>query len=188
MISRRSHSALQVAFAIVITILAAISSNSQTSTELRAKYGEPQMSKIRNGRPKIERYLVRSNILMTITYTRGGRFCEAGLDPVPSSTPTTPTLDHPPEGDYISTADVISVINELVPPEIRGKSFGVGSMNGGDPEMKLNHPGCWGSYWENFENVSISASSWCWGGTFSATIHWGKTKCRGERFTIKRKR
>lgn len=184
----RLHRASRFAFALLITTFAAVSSNSQTPAELRAKYGEPQTREIKNGRPAVERYLVRPNILMTITYTKDGRLCEADIEPVPSSTPTMPTVENPPSGDYMSTADVLSVIDELVPPETRGKSSGAGSMNGGDPEMKLNHPGCWGAYCESFEYVSISASSWCWGGTFSVTIHWGNTKCRGERITINKKR
>jgi hypothetical protein len=125
---------------------------------------------------------------MTVTYDKEGRICEASIDPVPSSTPSTSIVEHPPSGDYMSTADVIEIINELVPNDARGKSSGASTMNGGDPEMKLNHPGCWGRYLEVFENVSISASTWCWGGTFSATIHWGNAKCRGEEATIKKKR
>lgn len=183
----RFHRALKVAFALIITILAATSSNSQTSAELRDKYGEPQMREIKNGRTTVERYLVRPNILMTVKYSKDGRLCEATVDPVPSLPPTTPTREYPPDGDYMSTADVIGVINELVPPETRGKSISEGKMNGGDPEMKLNHPGCSGLYWFEYESVSILASSWCWGGTFSATIHFGNTKCHGERVTIKKK-
>jgi hypothetical protein len=180
----------KVAYVVLVTILAAGSVFSQTPETLRAKYGEPQERYIKNGRTTFERYLVTPNIQLTVTYTKAAQLCKASFDPVPSSTPTVLTLEHPPEGDYMSTADVITVINELVPLETRGKSNGAGSMNGGDPEieMKLNHPGCWGSYTAFYENVTIYTSSWCWGGTFSATVHWSNTKCRSERLTITKKR
>ncbi len=61
-------------------------------------------------------------------------------------------------------------------------------MNGGDPEMKLHHPGCWGAYFAYFENVRLTTSTWCWGGIFSATIHWGKTTCRGQSVKVKKRR
>jgi len=31
----------------------------QTSSELRARYGEPQMTELKNNRPAVERFLVR---------------------------------------------------------------------------------------------------------------------------------
>lgn len=181
------HRPSRVAFALLVTILTAVSANSQTPAEFRSKFGEPQIRHIKNGRTTLELYLVRPNIQMTTTYTKDGRLCEASFDPVPSSTPSTPARLHPPGGDYMSTADVISLIDDLVPIQTRGKSSGAWSMNGGDPEMVLHHPGCWGSYGVNYENVSIYTSSWCGGGTFTATIHWNNTKCRGERLSIKKK-
>jgi hypothetical protein len=177
----------QTALTIVIVCSAAISASAQTPAELRARYGEPQMSEIKDNRPDVERYLVRPNILMTIRYTKQGKPCEAVIEPVPSSTPKEGRGEHAPEGDYMSTAEVIKLINELVPIEQRGKKIGEGSMNGGDPQMKLHHPGCWGAYFANYGNVTITCSTWCWGGTFSATIHWGRASCQGQSITFKKK-
>lgn len=181
-----SHTASRPALIALLVCLAAITASAQTPAELRARYGEPQWSQLRNNRPEVERYLVRPNILMTIRYTEKGQPCEALLEPVPSSTPKEGRGEHAPEGDYMSTAEVIKLINELVPIEKRGKKIGEGSVNGGDPEMKLHHPGCAGVYFAYYENATVSSSTWCWGGTFSATIHWGKANCRGKSIKIKK--
>jgi hypothetical protein len=174
-------------FAIVFVLFGATGFvRGQTSSELRARYGEPQMTELKNNRSAVERFLVRPNILMTIRYTDRGEPCEAVLEPVPNSTPKTGRPEHAPEGDYMSTAEVITLINELVPIEKRGKKINEISINGGDPQMKLHHPGCSGGYVVLFENASVTCSTWCWGGTFSATIHWGQTSCDGQ--TIKPKK
>jgi len=169
--------------AIVFVLFGAVGFvHGQTFSELRARYGEPQMTELKNNRPAVERFLVRPNILMTIRYAHGGEPCEAVLEPVPNSTPKTGR----PEHDYMSTAEVITLINELVPIEKRGKKINEFSVNGGDRQMKLHHPGCSGVYSVFFENAIVTCSTWCWGGTFSATIHWGKTSCDGQ--TIKPKK
>jgi hypothetical protein len=188
MVDLLSQTVWRLVVSLFISSLAAISASAQTPMELRARYGEPQMRQLKNNHLVVERYLVRPNILMTIKYTKQGRACEALIEPVPLSTPATGRGEHAPEGDYMSTAEVIKIIDELVPVEQRGKKVGEGSMNGGDPEMRLHHPGCWGAYFADYENVTITCSTWCWGGTFSATIHWGKTICRGQSITIKDKR
>lgn len=175
MMELRLHKGSRLAVALLTIILAAISSNSQTSAELRSKYGEPQMSKIKNGRTELERYLVRPNIVMTIYYTKNGRPRDAMIQPLKGTRSKDDTSQHPPQGDYMSTADVIDIINEIVPIERRGKRFGDGTMNGGDPLMKLNHPGCSGGYDAYYENVSFYCSTWCWGGTLYANIVWGKS-------------
>ena len=154
--------------------------------EPRARYGRPQMRQVANHRPVIERYLVRPNILMTIRYTAQGLPCEAVLEPVPGSTPKKGRGEHAPEGDYMLTAEVIKLINELVPIEKRGKKINEMSLNGGDREMKLHHPGCAGGYLAFYERVSITCYTWCWGGTFSVTLHWGKTICPGQTITSKK--
>jgi hypothetical protein len=177
-LSSQTISRLALAFFAVCS--AATVTTAQTASELRAKYGEPQMSQVANNHSVVERYLVRPNILMTIRYTKHGLPCEAVIEPVPDSTPREGRVAHAAEGDYMATAEVIKLINELVPIEKRGKKTGEGSMNGGDPEMKLHHPGCWGAYFAYYENVSFTSSTWCWGGTFSATIHWGKATCPGQ--------
>jgi hypothetical protein len=168
-------------FAIVFVLVGTtVFVHGQTSSELRAKCGQPQMTGLEKYRPSVERFLVRPNILMTIRYTERGEPCEAQLEAVPNSTPKTGRPEHAPEGDYMSTVEVIELINELVPTEKRGKKIRELFVNGGDHEMKLHHPGCTGLYLVTFENLSVSAASWCWGGTFSATIHWGKTTCHAQ--------
>src|SRR5262245_45027773 len=179
-----THHTFPVVFAILAITVAA---QAQTSSQLHAKYGEPQMVELKNDRPVLERFLVRPDIQMTIRYTSSGEPCEAVLKPVPNSTSKTGRPAHAPEGDYMSTAEVIKLINEILPTEIRGKKINEGFMNGGDPAMKLHHPGCAGGYFVYFENAAVTASSWCWGGTFSATIRWGKTSCPGENIKFKSK-
>jgi hypothetical protein len=173
-------------FAIVFVVVAtAATAYAQTSPDLRGRYGEPQMVQLKNNRPLVERFLVRPHIQMTIRYTDRGEPCEALLEPVPNSTPKTGRPEHAPEGDYMSTPEVITLINELMPFEKRGKKVSEGSMNGGDPQMKLHHSGCSGVYFVTFENATVTCSTWCWGGTFSATIHWGKTSCSGQTMKLK---
>ena len=170
-------------FAIVFVLFGAGFVHAQTSAELRARYGEPQMTVLKDNRAAVERFLVRPEILMTIRYTDRGEPCEAFLEPVPNSTPKEGRPEHAAEGDYMSTAEVIKLINELLPVEKRGKKIGEFSLNGGDPEMKINYLGCSGVYVVSFENARVGCTTWCWGGTFSVTIHWGKTSCPGQ--TIK---
>jgi hypothetical protein len=148
----------------------------QTSSQLRARYGEPQMVEIENDRPVVERFLVRPDIQMTIRYTDSGEPCEALLEPVPK--PKTHRQEHTPDRDYMSTTAVIELINEVLPDAKRGKRLNSGQFNGGDPKMKLHHLGCTGLYYVNFENARISAVSWCLGGTSSATIQWSQKQCR----------
>ena len=164
-------------FAILSTGLLA---SAQTSSELRARYGAPQEIENQNNRVVAERFLVRPTIQMTIRYTRQGEPCEAVLEPVPNSTPKTGRAEHAPDGDFMVTAEVIKVVDELLPPNKRGKKINEGSFNGGDPQMKMHHPGCAGVYFVYFERAMVDASSWCWGGTFRVTIHWGKTSCSGQ--------
>jgi len=169
-------------FATLLVVLAAtLAGQAQSSAQLHAKYGEPQMKELKNNRVVVERFFVRPNIQMTIRYTDLGEPCEAIFEPVPDSTPKTGRPEHAPDRNYMSTAELITVINEILPIESRGKKGNEFFVNGGDPAMKLHHPGCTGYYAVDFENASLSAASWCWGGTFSATIHWRKRSCHDKR-------
>jgi hypothetical protein len=171
--------------ALFVILIAAGITCGQNSSDFRAKYGAPQTVELENNRVAVERFLVRPAIQMTVRYTGDGQPCEAVLEPVPDSTPKTGRAEHAPEGDFMLTAEVIKVIDEILPPEQRGKKLDEGQVNGGDPQMKLHHLGCTGVYLVSFEHAMVTASSWCWGGTFKATIHWGKTSCKGQ--TIKTK-
>lgn len=176
---------------LAVAALFAVLCNSaaaQTSAALRAKYGEPQMIQIKDNRLEAERYLVRPNISMTVRYTKQGQACEADLEPMPGSRPKLENDDNAPADDYMLTAEVIAVFNELAPIEQRGRKTGEGSMNGGDPKMVLHHPGCIGQYLTFYENVAFGSTSWCGGGTFSATIHFGQTSCKGQSFKMKKRK
>jgi hypothetical protein len=172
-------------FAIMVLLGAIDVVSGQTSAQLRAKYGAPQMIELKENLPVVERFLVRPNIQMTIRYTTNGEPCEAVLEPVPNSTPKTGRPEYALKGDYMSTAEVKKLIDEILPIEKRGKKLSEGKFNGGDPEMTLHHPGCTGLYHVSFEHARIHAVSWCRGGTTSATIHWGKTSCPGQTIVFK---
>jgi hypothetical protein len=176
---------IRTMLSLFVVLTTAVLTSGQTSSELRAKYGAPQSVELENKLPTAERFFVRPSIQLTMTYTSDGAPCEAILEPVPNSTPKAGRAENAPQGDFMVTADVIKVINELLPPEKRGKKLNEGMFNGGDPQMKLHHLGCTGMYTVFYEHAIVDASSWCWGGTFRATIHWGKTSCPGQ--TIKPK-
>lgn len=179
----------RLAAALLLTFLAAISAYAQTSVELREKYGEPKVIRLKNGRPEVEQYIVRPNIALKVTYTKSGQVCEMLIAPV-TSTPSggVSRTTYAPDGDLMPTDVAISIINEVAPVEKRGNKISEGTMNGGDDAMKLHHPGCMGIYWAFYQNVTISANTWCWGGTFSAVVHWGESKCSGQSLTVKQKK
>ena len=155
---------------LVIMLVATVSAYAQTPSELRKKYGEPEILKLKDGEPEVERYNVLPDIRLTVTYAKKGQPYELLIEPVPSP---TPDRSH---GDLMPTKTVINLINELVPVALRGEFIGTGTMNGGDPEMKLDHPGCSGVYFAFYKHVTIICATWCWGGTSSATIRWVETK------------
>jgi hypothetical protein len=165
---------------VFILVGACAGLKAQTSAELRAKYGEPIMRQRRRGHWLVEKFQIRPKITLTVSYARRGRPCELLIDPVPGSTPAEGRSEHAPTGDYMATAEVIALINELAPLELRGKFYGASSSNGGDPELKLHHPGCSGAYLALYKNVTIIAPTWCWGGTFYASIRWRSSHCRGR--------
>jgi len=148
-------------------LVATVSVSAQTRDELRKKYGEPEILKVKDGETEIERYNISPSIRLTVTYKKKGRPYELVIEPVPSSPPKDDGI-----GDLMPTQVVINLINELAPVALRGKNFLKGFMNGGDPEMKLDHPGCWGEYLAIYKHVIIDCSTWCKRGTFSVTIRW----------------
>ena len=163
---------IRISFSAAVVLSTAALASGQTSSELRAKYGAPETVELENGRVAVERFLVRPTIQVTIRYTNEGKPGEAVIKPVANSTRKTGVDAY--EDDRMDTSEVIKVIDELLPPEKRGKKLGVGSFNGGDPQMKLHHPGCTGFDFIDFENATVSAASSCRGGTYHVTIRWGK--------------
>lgn len=80
-----------------------------TST-LRAKYGEPIAR---------ETFQVRPNIEAVVNYGTGHQACKIELPPG--------SYVNPPHG--ASNHDVDEVIDELVPPSVRGKEIGTGALS-----------------------------------------------------------
>ena len=155
---------------LVIMLLATVYVSAQTPSELRKKYGEPLILKMKDKEPEVERYNVSPSIRLTVTYAKKGQPYELLIEPVPSPAPD------PSHGDLMPTETVINLINELAPVSLCGKQLSVGKFNAGDPEMKLDHLGCAGAYYVIYEHVDISCWTWCWGGTFSAHIRWQEYK------------
>jgi hypothetical protein len=97
-----------------------------TST-LRAKYGEPLAR---------ETFQVRPNIEAVVNYGTGHQVCKIDL----------------PAGSYVkfpgfaSAQDVDQVIDELVPPSVRGKEINKGVMSAGRIAVSFT----------DYENVSVS--------------------------------
>lgn len=176
------HKVLRLALKLlVLTLVVSPASSAQTSDEFREKYGKPEIVRLKGERVEVERYIIRPDIQMTVTYTERGQLCELFIEPAPSA-----PIQSSASQALMRTEVVINVINELVPRERRGEVVNVFYVNGGDKKMKLHHPGCTGIYIARYKEVTISSASWCEGGTFSATIHWEGTECQGQRIKNKR--
>lgn len=80
------------------------------TTTLRAKYGEPI--------PR-ETFQVRPNIEAVVNYGTGHQICKIELPPG--------SYVNPPHG--ASKQQVDEVIDELVPPSVRGKENGTGALS-----------------------------------------------------------
>ena len=70
--------------AVLVVLGTSVVVYTQTSPELRARYGQPQTTELEDDRPVVERFLVRADILLTLRYTSSGEPCEAVLGPVRS--------------------------------------------------------------------------------------------------------
>src|SRR5258706_9879118 len=97
-----------------------------TST-LRAKYGEPIAR---------ETFQVRPNIEAVVNYGTGHQVCKIDLPPG--------SYVNPPHG--ASNHDVDQIIDELVPPSMRGKEIGAGVLSASRASVRLNE----------YEHITIS--------------------------------
>ena len=97
-----------------------------TST-LRAKYGEPIAR---------ETFQVRRDIEAVVNYGTGHKVCRIDLPPG--------SYVNPPHG--ASNHDVDEVIDELVPPSVRGKEIGTGALSLSRASVRLSE----------YEHVTIS--------------------------------
>ena len=143
---------MKIAFLILIICVPVLT---QTPKVLRKKYGPPVR----------ESYLVRANILATITSAKDGQICEILIEPAPPSAMIK-------SNDLRLKSNVLDeVINELVPMKNRGKQLISGFLN----LDCLPRNDCGGTM-ENYERLSIYRN----GGIDShryATIQWKNPVC-----------
>ena len=88
------------------------------TSSLRAKYGEPLAR---------ETFQVRSNIEAVVNYGTGHQVCKIDLPPG--------SYVNPPRG--ASNQDVDQVVDELIPPSVRGKEMGAGVASAGRASLRL---------------------------------------------------
>jgi len=139
---------------MLILIPMSMSAQAQTANELKQKY-----SLLENGS-----YLVRPNIILTVTFDENGRACRMQIDPQKTSISNRYSID------VISRSIADEIIDEIAPVSRRGKLLMSLTFNGG----------CSGVGSTTFENVEISVASTCapnGGGITSARIIWRKTTC-----------
>lgn len=86
----------------------------QASTEFHARYGQPDA----------ERFAVQPNLTLSVEYGTDGSACKMRIEPLHSL--LHPSWSNPPA----SLEDMMSVLNEVVPRESRGKELGPGKLFG----------------------------------------------------------
>jgi hypothetical protein len=93
---------------VSFVLLAAYLGIPQSSSELRSRYGEPD----------IERFIVRPGIALTAEYGSDGLACEMLIEPpLPLSHGDEQTL-------YMSSDAVTVVLDDVVPASMRGQEIG----------------------------------------------------------------
>jgi hypothetical protein len=88
----------------LLFVASAVSTMGQTAVDLTAKYGEP-----------VRAYIVGEHIWMTPDYTSDGQVCQMRLYPM-----RVGAADHNYLSHRLSFQELKSVLNELVPPKVRG--------------------------------------------------------------------
>jgi hypothetical protein len=89
-------------------LLAAYLANPQSSSELRSRYGEPD----------IERFIVHPGIGLTVDYGSDGLACEMLIEP------PRPLFHGDEQTLYMSSDEVTSVLDDVVPLGVRGPEIG----------------------------------------------------------------
>jgi hypothetical protein len=92
----------------------ALAATPQTSTDYYARYG----------RPDAERFVVRPDLALSVEYGSGGAVCKMRIEPLQSLTFSMAIWTNP----TAPVDEVTQVLNEVVPPETRGKELGVGKL------------------------------------------------------------
>ena len=96
---------------LAITLTAA---TPQTSTDYYARYGHPDA----------ERFVVRPDLVLSVEFGADGAACKMRIEPRQS-------LMYPVWTNPTAPVDEVSqVLNEVVPPETRGKELGSGKIFG----------------------------------------------------------
>jgi hypothetical protein len=114
-------------------LLAAYLANPQSSSELRSRYGEPD----------IERFIVRPGIALTVEYGSDGLACEMLIEP------PLPLFHGDEQTLYMSSDAVTSVLDDVVPVGMRGQEIGNSISEMGRNRYELTQ----------YENVSIGRST-----------------------------
>lgn len=146
-------------YTLVISFLffAALSSQAQSLSELRAKYGSPT-----------EAYEIRPHILMTVKYAEEGQVCEYVIEARHTS------KDGVRGESLIQRNTANEIIDEVVPISLRGRLINRISFNGG----------CSGISFERYEQVEIQTSGTCssteGNGIDSIIIRWKNHNCPKE--------
>jgi hypothetical protein len=113
-------------------LLAAYLANPQSSSELRSRYGEPD----------IERFIVRPGIGLTVEYGSDGLPCEMLIEP------PRPLFHGDEQTLYMSSDEVTSVLDDVVPVGTRGLEINDFIEEMGRNRYELTQ----------YENVSIGRS------------------------------
>ena len=120
--------------ALLILVLTCTSVLAQTSSDLRRKYGSPVS----------ETYVVRPNVVVTVSFAENGELREMVIEPQRPSTPVKSSTAR------LTRNTLDEIIDELVPVNERGKPLISGFLN-----MRcLPNDDCWGTS-STYEKVDI---------------------------------
>lgn len=151
--------------ALLLMLLIAAPSLAQTATELRHKYGEPQILSRKSSQILIERYMVRPSITMTVKFGgTSGRACELHIGP------RRTRIQNPKRADVMSQSEAEKIIEELAPSDERGRL-----IKSSNAEF-----GCSTVLFGDYERVMIAVTRRCeaqGGGTYSVKIRWKDAVC-----------
>jgi hypothetical protein len=138
--------------AAIIILLACASVFAQTKDDLRKKYNEPIS----------ETFVVRTGVTVTATYTPTGQIKELLIAPqLPSDLIKS-------KGKTLSYDSLKEIIDELVPPKVRGKQIGGTFFT----VICLPSNDCGGSF-VDYENLTIYYNAGNDGANY-AVIQWRK--------------
>jgi len=139
---------------VAFTLLVGIVGLSQTSSDLKKKYGPPD---------DLGRYVVRPGIGMTLEVDEAGITRDITIRPINSD--ATSTSRKSKGGATMERNLAKAILDEVVPVSSRGRYKGTGNAEFGC--TSIDHI--------EYENVVISMTNRCdqqGGGSYSARVHW----------------